>query len=334
MVLNFDFLINSPSGYYEVVISLTNKCNLKCKFCYANSSQKETRELSYDTLSRLFPELEKMGIQIIALTGGEPLLHKDFFRIVKTAKKHFPIVFLATNGYFITPSIAEKIKNSGISNVQISIEGDQIIHNSIRGVPTSYKRAKNAAKLLKSLGVDVTLTPTFIKDNLKNIEDVFKLAEELKCDMSIKRQISMGRAKSKEEISAEDYKSLYQFGFEKNRGDGSRIFMHCDPLRIIFKDIPKKNILTGCIAGFGLFYIRYDGEVFPCSKLPISLGNIYTEKLQNILKSPIITQLKNRNNLKGKCGKCENKFVCGGCRAAAYAHNKTLFGEDPKCWLK
>ncbi|MBU4056238.1 MAG: radical SAM protein [Proteobacteria bacterium] len=334
MVLNLNTLNDSKSGYYEAIISLTNKCNLACKHCYAKSSQKANQELPYKSLKKLFPEIKKMGVQIIALTGGEPLLHKDFFKIAKLSKKHFPIVFLATNGYFINSLIAKKIKQSGISNVQISIEGDKKIHDLIRGVSTSYQRARNAAKILKDLGVDVTLTPTFTKDNFKNIEEVFKLAKELKCDMSIKRQISTGRAKVEEEISSKDYKKLYQFGLKKNKEKGSKIFMHCDPLRTIFKKIKKKNILTGCIAGFGLFYIRYDGKVFPCSKLPLSMGNIHKQKIKEILRSPLITQLKNRNNLKGKCGKCKNKFLCGGCRAAAYAHKKELFNEDPACWLK
>jgi radical SAM protein with 4Fe4S-binding SPASM domain len=334
MALNLNLLRNSPSGYYEAIISLTNKCNLKCKFCYANSSQKETQELSYPFIKKLFPELKKLGIQIIALTGGEPLLHKDFFRIAKLAHKHFPIVFLATNGYFITQEIAKKIKEAGISNVQVSIEGDQEVHDTLRGVPTSYQKAKNAAMMLRSIEVDVTLTPTFTKGNLRNIEDVFRLAKELKCDMSIKRQISIGRAKQEEEISSKDYESLYKFGIARNREIGPRVLMHCDPLRTIFKTPQKKDTLTGCIAGFGLFYVRYDGEVFPCSKLPISIGNLHREKLSKVLKSRLISELKNRNNLKDKCGGCKNKFLCGGCRAAAYAHNNNLFGEGPACWLK
>jgi len=333
MGLDLNILKESKSGYYEAIISLTNKCNLKCNFCYANSSSNNSKELSYNILKKIFPEIKSLGIQIIALTGGEPLLNKEFFKIAMLAKKNFPVVFLATNGFFINSLNARRIKNAGISNVQISIEGNEEVHDKIRGVPTSYKRAKNAAKILKSLGVDVTLTPTFTKGNLKNIKYLYELAKELKCDLSIKRHISIGRGKSSQEIFPEEYMELYRFGIDKNKEGNVHVFMHCDPLRTIFEN-KKTNKVTGCIAGFGLFYIRYDGEVFPCSKLPISMGNIYEKNLQENLKSPLVTELKNRNKLKGKCGKCDKRFICGGCRASAYAATGDLFSEDPMCWLK
>ena len=80
-----------------------------------------------------------------------------------------------------------------------------------------------------------------------------------------------------------------------------------------------------------LFYIRYDGEVYPCSKLPLSLGNINKNALQQILNSSILIKKLKERNLKGKCSNCENKLICGGCRAAAYAEYGDLLQEDPLC---
>jgi radical SAM protein with 4Fe4S-binding SPASM domain len=331
-----NFLKNSQSGLYEIVLSITNKCNLKCLFCYANAAKSKNDFIKLAFVKKLFPKLRKLGVQILAITGGEPLLHKDFFKIVKLAKKNFKIIFLATNGYFITERIAKKISKSGISNVQISIEGNKIIHNSIRRNPRSFERARQAVILLKKYLVDVTLTPTLIKRNLKDIQYVYNLSKEIGCDMSIKRQISTGRADWNNEISPEEYRKAYLFGITKNKiSKHPKVLMHCDPLRVIFKKGLKKNKLSGCIAGFGLIYVRYDGEIFPCSKLPISVGNLNTATINQILnKNQILQELKNRDNLKGRCGKCHNKLICGGCRAAAYAKYKDLFAEDPVCWIK
>jgi AdoMet-dependent heme synthase len=326
-------LKDSPSGVYEAVISLTNCCNLHCSFCYANSGKTGKEFISLRDIRKIASQLKMLGVQIIALSGGEPLMHPDFFKILKIFRSKFKIVFLATNGYFINEKVARQLKNSRISNVQISIEGDKKVHNLIRGNSKSYDMAKNAAILLRKQGVDVTLTPTFMKDNLSDIKKIYSLAKKIGCDLSIKRQISIGRGNIKKEITAEDYRDLYIFGIKKNKlSGGPRIFMHCDPLRNIFKKNVDKSILAGCIAGLGLLYIKQNGEVYPCSKMPIKIGNIKKQSLESIWKnSKILKKLRDRNNLNGKCGNCNNKMICGGCRAAAYARTGDLFAEDPLC---
>jgi radical SAM protein with 4Fe4S-binding SPASM domain len=94
------------------------------------------------------------------------------------------------------------------------------------------------------------------------------------------------------------------------------------------------NIVGGCMAGIGVAYLNVDGSVFPCSKLPFSLGNIHTEKFSDIWNdSPFLHQLRNRKNLLGKCGKCKYVNMCGGCRASGFEQRGKLFDEDYMCWL-
>jgi len=325
----------SSSGLYEVVIALTGRCNLKCKYCYSNSDNKNALQLDKSTIIKLFDELEELGVQIIAFSGGEPLLHKDFFEIAKFAAKKFNIVFLSTNGYFITNAIAKRIAESGIKNVQVSIDGKKSTHNQLRGNKNSFKNAVDAVKYLRNHNVDVTITPTFQKNNFKEILYLWNLAKRLNCDLAVKRPIITGRATIQSNINAQTYKKLYNFAIVQNKKNmHSKIFMHCDPLRILYLD--KKNIdltrLNGCIAGFGLIYIRYNGDVYPCSKLPLKIGNIYTHSLKKILHSKKIMELIDRNNLTGKCGKCALKYTCGGCRASALSQFGNVYSEDPLCW--
>jgi len=96
-----------------------------------------------------------------------------------------------------------------------------------------------------------------------------------------------------------------------------------------------KKYFPGCIAGKGMFYIKPNGDVWPCAFLPIKAGNVLEEDPYDIwTKSEVFLSLRDRSNLKGKCGDCNYKDVCGGCRARAYAFSNDFLSEDPLCPLK
>ncbi len=332
-----NLITDSASGLYEIVLAITGRCNLHCSFCYSNSILNNP-ELSFAVVKDIFEQGKQLGVQVMALSGGEPFLHASFRDIVELACSSFNVVMISSNGYFITRDIALYLRNVGVSNVQLSIEGEEKVHNKLRGDSNSFQKAKNALIYLRELGVDVTLTPTLQEKNCDNIFYVWELAKEFGADLSIKRVINTGRAKHVPVLTPNEYKHLYDFAFEQNALDlNSKIFIHCDPLRVLYKDKERlrmaDGIVTGCIAGFSLLYVRYDGRIFPCSKLPIQVGNIQNDTIKDILQnSKIINDLSNRKKLTGKCGRCEYKFLCGGCRAAGYAVYDNIFAEDHMCW--
>ena len=220
--------------------------------------------------------------------------------------------------------------------MQVSIEGREKVHNNLRGDPHSFERAILAVTNLRKEGVDVAISPTFRKENANEIKYLYELAKKLGCDLSIKRSIPTGRVRG-ESLSPKEYKHLYDFAFQMNKQDkDTKIFIHCDPLRVIYEDKSKLDLqkLSGCLAGFGVLYICFNGDIYPCSKFHLKLGNIYQDRVRKILKSPIVARLKDRNNLRGKCGKCELRWVCGGCRADAFSNSGDIFGEDPLCWYQ
>ncbi|MDD4157221.1 MAG: radical SAM protein [Candidatus Cloacimonetes bacterium] len=335
-----DMVKNSESGLYEIVIGITSRCNFKCSFCYSSSSGQDVSELNYETIKDIIDQGYGMGVQVIAISGGEPFLHPEILEILEYAKKKCNVLIVSTNGFFINKDMAQKIKDIGVDNVQLSIEGNEEINNSLRGNPLGYKKALEALKNLKELGMDVTLTPTIQKENFDNIYHVWNLAREYKADLSIKRIVETGRGKDSTNISSSKYHDLYNFAIESNISseDGSsKIFIHCDPLRVLFLDekLIDFNRFSGCIAGKGLLYIKYNGDIYPCSKLPLVIGNIYRDELKDVYDSSLILKdLTNRSNLKGKCGKCKYAKVCGGCRATAYAQTEDYLEEDTMCWRR
>ena len=108
---------------------------------------------------------------------------------------------------------------------------------------------------------------------------------------------------------------------------------HMQTVKVTKKAVPLADFIGGCGAGRLYCSLSPQGDVHPCVFLPVNVGNLKTEKFQDIwLNSPFFKSLRNRGNLKGACGICDYKYICGGCRArsAAY-HNGDMFNSDPGC---
>ena len=121
---------------FLAVWNFTNQCNLKCKHCYENSGLKPTPdELTTEEVKNIIDQFADIGVVALAFSGGEPLMRRDFFEIVEYAAKKEFYVSIASNGTLITPSIAKKIKNAGVSYIEISLDGFEEEHDKFRGVP-------------------------------------------------------------------------------------------------------------------------------------------------------------------------------------------------------
>ncbi len=332
------------SGLYEVIWSLTDACNLRCQYCYSDSKKLQKNSVNVNESKKIIEALEKLEVRIISFTGGEPLLNKDFFKIARLCRAKFRIIFLSTNGYYINKKIAAEIKECGIDSVQVSIDGPEHVHDDLCGVKGAFKKAMRAVVNLKSAGVDVAIAPTLTRQNINQLQYLTEIALSLDCDLSVKRVVLTGRGAEQKQLSitSDDYKKVYEYADGFNKQNKIHIFMHCDPLKFhLFSKAKKeslKNSTTirgGCMAGIGLLYISTQKDIYPCSKLPISCGNLNKKSLDEIwYNSPIMKSLRERINLKGKCFQCEYANVCGGCRATAYETKLDLFDEDYLCWYR
>lgn len=329
------------SGIYEIVWSVTDCCDARCKYCYSDSKKRESHTLSIDDARVVADQLQQMEVKIIAFTGGDPFLNKDLFEIAELCRKKFPVLFLSSNGHWIDAEKARRVKQIGIDSVQISIDGEEKIHDELRGVQGSYKKALKAVRLLKDEGVDVAIAPTMTKHNLGSFDFLVDLAKQEGCDLSLKRVVLTGRGGKSDSlsISSSEYFELYRRADELNKRGELVVYMHCDPLRLLFREESareklRKNFegIAGCMAGVGIMYIKSNLDVYPCSKLPIFCGNLREKSLVEIFdSSDVIKNLKNRTNVKGKCASCEYLNLCGGCRATAF-ENGDYLDEDKLCW--
>lgn len=138
-----------PGAQFQVVWDVTHRCNLRCRHCYASAGKALDDELTTEEALDLFDRLAKLGVAVIAFSGGEPLSRPDILQLISHARDQGIYVALATNGTLITPKRAEELRKAGAEYVQISIDGaDAKTHDEFRGIPGAFDRTIEGVKML------------------------------------------------------------------------------------------------------------------------------------------------------------------------------------------
>jgi len=325
-------LAHSPTAsasekFVPLVMSwnLTRKCNLKCPHCYINATPQELRnELSTEEAKNLIDQICEVSRPLLILSGGEPLLRKDVFELVRYGTAKGLKMGIGSNGSLIDDAAAMKLKDAGVETVSISLDShipEQ--HDEFRGVVGSWEKAVKAIKALRENGVLVQVNTTVTQQNYDQIDDIMSLAEKLGVEnFHLFFLVPTGRGARLADISPAKYEGMIKTTFAKAAKHKLNVRPSCAPQFMrIAKDmgLDMRQWIRGCIAG--LYYCRVypNGDITPCPYLPIKLGNIREKTFKEIwFNSGMFKALRDFNALKGKCGECDYRALCGGCRARAY----------------
>jgi len=325
-------LAHSPTAskqekFVPLILSwnITRKCNLKCPHCYINATTQEPiNELTTEEAKNLIDQICEVSKPLLVLSGGEPLLRQDVYELVRYGAAKGLKMGLGSNGSLIDDAAAKRLKEAGIETVSISLDShipEQ--HDEFRGVKGSWEKAVNAIKALRKNGVLVQVNTTVTQQNYDQIDDIMSLAEKLGVEnFHLFFLVPTGRGVKIADISPAKYESMIRTTFAKATRHKLNVRPSCAPQFMrIAKDmrLNMSRWIRGCIAG--LYYCRVypNGDITPCPYLPIKLGNIREKTFKEIwFNSEMFKTLRDFNALKGKCGECEHREICGGCRARAY----------------
>ncbi len=313
--------------YVPLVLSwnVTSKCNLKCSHCYINANDKNLPdELSTDAAKMLIHQITEVSRPLLILSGGEPLLREDIYEIIRYGADRGLRMGMGSNGMLIDDEVVAKLKDAGMWTVAISLDSSfPQRHDEFRGVKGCWDRAVNAIKSLKRAGIETQVNCTVTQQNYDEVDDILALAESLGIDnFHLFFLVPTGRGTNIEDITPQMYEDMITKTLAKTRKYKLNVKPSCAPQFMrVAKDqgIDMSRWVRGCMAG--LYYCRIypSGEVTPCPYLPVTLGNIREESFKDIwFNSEVFKDLRDFDQLKGKCGKCEHREVCGGCRARAY----------------
>ncbi len=383
---------------------LTKGCNLRCIHCRASATELSSPDdLSTEAAKAIIDQIAEVSSPILVLSGGEPLFRKDIFELARYGTGKGLRVALATNGTLVTRQVAQKIVDSGVKRVAISLDGaDAATHDTFRGIPGAFDAAITGFLNLKDLGMSVQINTTIARHNAHQLPHVLDLAKSLGADALhtfLLVPVGCGVDIAAEQmVPPEEYERMLNWFYDQSLKGGIELKATCAPhyFRVVrqrraaehrsaaaaakaaqpvpeaapsstSKDSPSigptditmpgstgielkpegigkavghpgthpsdMNAMTkGCLAGTAVCFISNQGEVYPCGYLPALAGDLKKQRFADIWEhSVVFNQLRDVNNLQGKCGCCEFRNVCMGCRARAFAATGNYLDEEPFC---
>lgn len=324
-----------------VAWEITQRCNAKCLHCYSNSGPQVScqQDLSTEEALSVIDQLAEAGLMVLAFSGGEPMLRKDWPVLVKHAVKRGLSVNIASNGSCITVQTADLLQQLGVRSVTISLDSHKReIHDYFRQCPGLYKKAIRAITFLAERGIRTVISFTPTKLNWKDGLGVIELAKRLGADaVNLSEYVPAGRGSIALALSPPELReSLAQWiDLRESYKESLDLIWHDCRVGMLVPEDEKRHYV-GCGAGKLVARICPDGTVTPCVFLPTPVGNLRHNSFSEIWQnSPLLAKFRERSEITGNCGSCEHLKTCGGCRAVAFAYSGgNPFSGDPHCWIQ
>lgn len=320
---------------------LSENCNLKCLHCYQENHK--PIQLSYEQLEKIYKQYKNLLKKLkmkghINITGGEPLCNPHLFKILDLIKKDEKLISFSilTNGTLITENIAKKIKSYNPYYVQVSLEGGQKTNDYIRGKGT-YKKIAKGIKNLKKYNIFTSISFTATTLNYKEFPKVVSYAKKYKVDnVWSDRYIPLGDSEDKNlslNVSqTQEYLSIMakeRLKLKRKQYNKTTISMY----RAL--QFQKTNDFAyGCNAGDNLLTVMENGDLVPCRRMPIVVGNLLKDDMYKLYKTNSILKELRKNTIPDDCNDCEHAQMChGGLKCLTYAIYKDLNHKDIGCNL-
>jgi Fe-coproporphyrin III synthase len=345
-----------------VVWNVTRRCNLRCVHCYSQSEDRGySGELSLEEGKSLIDDLAGFGSPVILFSGGEPLIRPDILDLIRYATQQGRRAVLSTNGTLITPAVAEKLKDIGLSYVGISLDGLQETHDAFRGFSGTFARVMAAIKNCQDVGLKVGLRFTINKRNFKDIPGIFDLVEEKRIPRIcfyhlvyagrgtdlINEDLDHTRTREVVDLILDRTRMLHDKGQPvevltvDNHADGPYTYMRLmeeDPKRAA-EVLQLLQMNEGNNSGRGIGCVSWDGSIHADQFWRHhSFGNVRQRPFSKIWTDPsdeLLMKLKEKKkHVKGRCAKCRWLDICGGnFRVRAEAISGDVWAPDPACYL-
>lgn len=325
------------SGPRIISWNVTARCNLACAHCYIDADEHgSSGELDTIEGMALIDQIAAVGRPILVLSGGEPLLRPDIFELAEYASGCGLAVAMGTNGILITDAVAGRVKNAGIRKVAVSLDStDPGVHDTFRGTSGAWEKAVAGIRSLGRAGVPVQIHATLSGSDVTGIDGIIALGKDLGVrDYQFFFLVPTGRGEGLAAAPPEAHEAAIARILAHAREPGLSVRPTCAPqfVRVAARmGLDPSQWGRGCIAGTAYCRVTPTGDLTPCPYLPVPVGNIRERPFGDIwYGSGLLAALRDPDLLGGKCGRCEYRRICGGCRARAYGSGDIL-AEDPCC---
>jgi radical SAM protein len=347
---------------FTIAWEITRACAFACKHCRADAQHKrDPRELSTEEGFQLIDRLTEFGSPILIFTGGDPMMRRDLYDLIAYAtEKGLRCSLTPTATSLPTVERLHKAKDAGIRRIALSLDapGAQI-HDEFRQVKGSWDRTMRILHNANEIGLSVQVNTTVSKFNHNLLAEMVPFVEEVGAvQWSVFFLVPTGRAQAKWLVSPEVHERLFHWLYDLSIEAPFDIKATAAPMyrRVAIQrrqaEMKDGQSVTFQGAGFqyadglhrptkgvndgnGFMFISHLGEIMPSGFLPISAGEVRNDNVVDVYRNAaLFRDLRNYDKLKGKCGICEFRDVCGGQRGRAYGITGDYLETDPSCFYE
>jgi len=348
---------------FLVIWETTQACDLACQHCRAEARPYRDRgELSTIEAMQLMNRVRHFGRPLFVLTGGDPLKRPDTVDLVEHGAGIGLRMAMTPSGTpLMTPKVIRQLKDAGLSRLAVSLDGSTAeIHDRFRGMAGSYDWTIRMIRAARGIGLSTQINTTVAQHNVDDFENLIELMDGLGISLwSVFFLVPTGRAKPEDIASPEEFEHIFNRMYDLSKTAPFDIKSTAAPQyrRVILqRQVAERRAgsragrpepltaglgfsLTdgvgrakGVNDGNGFVFISHRGEIYPSGFLPLSTGNVRTDDLVEVYRNhELFRALRDPNKLKGKCGVCEYREICGGSRARAYAMTGDPLAAEPYC---
>jgi radical SAM protein with 4Fe4S-binding SPASM domain len=328
---------------HVVAWNLTRRCNLECAHCYISAGPSEDATSELDTaacLKVLDQLLEVNPSPLLILSGGEPLLRDDLTTIAKRASDGGATVVIGTNGTLLTEARIGALQQAGVQGFAVSVDSLRpSYHDNFRHGRGALADTQAAMRRLRAHRLDFIVQTTATKGNREELGQLVAWsADQGAVAFNCYFLVRTGRGAGLTDLSPAEYEVVLAdlARWQKEYRGTMLVRSKCAPhfMRHVHETDPESPVLnyeTRCPCGTQYCRITPDGRLTPCPYLPEVAGDLRRQSFAEIWRAAPLFQRMREGKLGGKCGDCEYRAMCGGCRARAFATTGDVLAADPSC---
>ncbi len=335
------------SPLYLLAVNLTERCNLACAHCYMDARTLRNGaadELHREEVLRLLEAIAQRSREtMVVLTGGEPLLRGDLEDFIAHGHGLGLAMVVGSNGLGLSAARVRALKAAGAMGVGISLDSlDPERHDAFRGVPGAWARTLEGIEACKREGLPFQIHFSVTEGNAGEVPEMIDFARAVGARvLNVFFLVCTGRGEKMSDITPASYERvLEQLVAAQERSADLLIRARCAPhfKRIAYQRDPASSLTRaagyeggGCLAGIHYARITPKGEVTACPYIPLAEGSIRDRDFWEIWDGSERFQTLRHPRLEGKCGVCEYRQLCGGCRARPLAQGEGIWAADSWC---
>ncbi len=329
---------------FVVIWETTRACALACRHCRAEAEpQPHPLQLSTPESLALIDQVARIKPPVFVLTGGDPAMRRDLLDLIRYAKDQGLMPALSPSA---TPRLLKmnfhELREAGVHRMSLSIDGpDRASHDAFRGVPGTWDWTLQAYEKCMDAGIPVQINTTITRHNAPRLEEFIALMGDIEPLLwSVFVLVPTGRGRLEDLPAPEQLEQLLIRLHEHSLTAPYEIKTTEAPM---YRRVQRQHSAPGTFKvskraplgindGKGFVFVSHTGEINPSGFLPFNTGNVRKDDLLEVYRHhPTFQQLRDPDALRGKCGHCEFRQLCGGSRARAFALTGNPMEQDALC---